>query len=104
MDDFSRVVQETSGGLLPVPAADGRSGGSKILRLRPNRGLPLTGSYLQTVEKNAQMWNECYTELAEQKMCSSPQFQVYCEQQVGLCWKESLECVSLQDSTTATTK
>jgi len=42
MDDFPRVVQETSGGLLTVPNADGRSGSSKILWLRPNQGLPLT--------------------------------------------------------------
>ena len=27
-------------------------------------------------EKNPQMWNECYTEHGEKKMCTSPQFQV----------------------------
>ena len=49
-EDFSRVVQETSGGLLTVPDADGISGGSKILRPRPNRGLTLIESYLQPDE------------------------------------------------------
>ena len=109
-EDFSRVVQETSGGLFTVPDADGISGGSKILRPRPNRGLTLTESYLQpdenqglssemrllNVGKNAQMWNECYTEHAEQNMCPSPQFQMYQEQQIGLCWKESLKCVNCE--------
>ena len=110
MDDFSRVVQETTGVLLTVPDADGISGSSKIFRPRPNRRLPLTESYLQpdespgpssemrllNVGKNAQMWNECYTEHAEQKMCTLPHFQVYREQQVGLCWKESLKCVNCE--------
>jgi hypothetical protein len=75
-----------SGGLLTIPDADGRCGGSKILWSRPNRGLPLTDHYLQpdeneghtskvrllTVGKNAQMWNECYTEHAEQKISNIP--------------------------------
>ena len=44
MDDFSRVVQETSGGLLTVPDADGISGSSKNPSAKPettfNRKLP----------------------------------------------------------------
>jgi len=36
MGDFSRVVQETPGGLLTVPDADGRPGNNKILRTRPD--------------------------------------------------------------------
>ena len=72
MDDFLRVVPETSGRVLTLPDADGRSSSSTILRPRPNRGIPLTDRALQPDEnqtvssemrllnfgKNAQMWNE----------------------------------------------
>ncbi|RLJ22838.1 hypothetical protein DJ030_00120 [bacterium endosymbiont of Escarpia laminata] len=49
---------------------------------------------LLNMEKSAQMWNECYTEHACKTTCTSPQFQIYHEQQIGLCWKQSLRCTN----------
>lgn len=101
MDDYSRVVQETAGGLLTVPDADGVCGNAKILRPRPDRCLDLTDSYLQAdknhkdsemrllnVMKTADMWNYCYAEHAK-TTCTSARFEVHEERQIGLCWKQS---------------
>ena len=106
MDEYSRVVHVTPGGLLTVPDADGVCGNSKILRPRPDKCPDLTDSYLQTEEtdgvsemrllnmqKNVAMWNECFTEHATNTTCISPQLEVHNERQVGLCWKMSLHCL-----------
>ena len=88
MNEYSRVVHVTPGGLLTVPDAD------------------LTDSYLQTEEtdgvsemrllnmhNNVGMWNECFTEHAKNTTCASPQLEVHNERQVGLGWKISLHCL-----------
>ena len=95
MDEYSRVVHVTPGGLLTVhvtpgglltlPDADGVCGNSKILRPRSDKCPDLTDSYLQTEEtggvsemrllnmqKNVAMWNECFTEHAKNTTCTSP--------------------------------
>ena len=106
MDEYSRVAHVTPGGLLTMPDADGICGNSKLLRPRLDQCHDLAHSYLQTEEtggvsemrlssmqKNMAMWNECFTEHAKNKTCTSSHFEVHDENQVGLCWKMSLHCL-----------
>ena len=87
--EFTRVAKVTSGGLIEVPDAEGKSGGAKLMRPKKRVADDLTTTYLKKDDsqsemrimhrdKTTQMYNECIAEhasLIDSQLCAVPRLQ-----------------------------